>query len=134
MDFSSNGKKASRVPSRGLTRYQLGNDIGIDTRERPMRSRVESPQHRRMQSLRQVVKFENCLFENNVAGPPSEFTHYGVIFAETPNTDLVVTNSIFWYNTFAGPGVVVSALARVYPMRKPHTCGATLTNLSGHSL
>jgi hypothetical protein len=128
MDVSSSGGKASRVPLGEVARHQSDNDIDTNKREIGMRYKIDIPQHRGLQSLRQVVKFDNCLFQFNSAGPPSEITHYGVILAETPNTDVVVTKSIFWYNTFADSDVVVSALARVYRMPNSHICTATLTH------
>jgi hypothetical protein len=116
MAVSSNGEKALRVPPGEVTRYQLDNYVDTNKRDTGMRYKVEIPQHRGLQSQQQVVKFDNCLFQFNSAGPPSENTHYGVILAQTSTTDVVVTNSIFWYNTFADSDVIVSALARVYRM------------------
>jgi hypothetical protein len=56
----------------------------------------------------QKVVFNNCVFKHNAPGIKTELTHYGVIFAETPNIHLVVNNSIFLDNAFDGSKVVVS--------------------------
>jgi hypothetical protein len=56
----------------------------------------------------QKIVFNNCVFKHNAPGIKTELTHYGVIFAETPNIHLVVNNSIFLDNAFDGSKVVVS--------------------------
>jgi hypothetical protein len=52
---------------------------------------------------RQVVTFENCLFQNNSIGPEGDGTNDGVIYTLLSSNDLILKSCTFKNNNYAAP-------------------------------